>query len=105
MLYDSHSMKYSLPKDYIGVFDHSSTAVGFSVRIFTIREILNLFGDSYKGIPVERMVRMSRISALVPGWIKGDLEKSCVAASEIKIRNLQGDLDATQTFALTTDVD
>lgn len=85
------------------------------------------FSDGYKGTSVEQMVSMSRNLTVAPDWIKGDPEKAaktiinatvegydylrlplgkdCVAALETKIGELQRDLDATRSIAISTDVD
>ncbi|KAJ6032703.1 Glucose/ribitol dehydrogenase [Penicillium herquei] len=85
------------------------------------------FSDGYKGTPVEAMLNMSRNLTVAPDWIKGDPEKAariiinatvegydylrlplgkdCVAALETKIGELQRDLDATRSIAVTTDAD
>ncbi|KAJ5726732.1 Glucose/ribitol dehydrogenase [Penicillium malachiteum] len=87
----------------------------------------NGFSDGYKGTPVEAMLNMSRNLTVVPDWLKGDPEKAakiiinatvdgydylrlplgkdCVAALETKIGELQRDLDATRSIAITTDAD
>ncbi|KAJ5710394.1 Glucose/ribitol dehydrogenase [Penicillium malachiteum] len=87
----------------------------------------NGFSDGYKGTPVETMLNMSRNLTVTPDWIKGDpdkaariiinatvegydylrlpLGKDCVVALETKIAELQRDLDATRSIAITTDAD
>lgn len=87
----------------------------------------NGFSDGYKDTPVEQMVSMSRNLKVAPDWIKGDPEKAakiiinatvegydylrlplgrdCVAALETKIAELQRDLDATRSIAISTDAD
>ena len=99
----------------------------FATRQVVPAAFENGFSAGYTGTPVEAMVSMSRNLTAAPDWIRGDPEKAariilnatvegydylrlplgkdCVAALEAKIGELQNDLDATRSVAITTDVD
>lgn len=99
----------------------------FATRQVVPAAFENGFSDGYTGTPVEAMVSASQNLTVAPDWIRGDPEKAarvimnatvegydylrlplgkdCVAALETKIGELQRDLDATRSVAITTDVD
>ncbi|KAL4966793.1 SDR family oxidoreductase [Aspergillus stella-maris] len=99
----------------------------FAGRCLTPSYLENGFSDAYKGTAVDQMVTMSRAWTDDSAFLKGDPDKAgraivqtastyyeylrlplgpdCVAALELKIGELQGDLEATRAIATSTDAD
>ncbi|KAF7853648.1 hypothetical protein EAF04_010639 [Stromatinia cepivora] len=98
----------------------------FGSRIITPAQCQdsNGFSEAYKGTAVEQMVKGTVNIMSIPDFVKGDPDKAaraivkavidghdylrmplgpdCVIALEDKIRQLQGDLDATRVIAMAT---
>ncbi|KAL4949091.1 hypothetical protein BDW69DRAFT_82147 [Aspergillus filifer] len=99
----------------------------FAGRCLIPSYLENGFSDAYKGTAVDQMVSMSRAWTDKSEFLKGDPDKAgraivqaastdykylrlplgpdCVAALELKIGDLQGDLEATRVIATSTDAD
>ncbi|KAJ5280055.1 NAD(P)-binding protein [Penicillium angulare] len=99
----------------------------FSSRIVTPKQFEAGFSEAYKGTLVENMVTGSRGLTTIPDYFRGDPDKAareiikatnsdhkylrmplgsdCLAALELKIGSLKGDLEATRPMATATDID